>query len=652
MRRFLTAAPWALPRPMLLLAVLLCGWFVLGAQSPAPVPLDTALERNNQAVDDHAYISALNLDLDSLLLEIHQTRGRAEREGTADQRAKAYSVLALFHYYQNVDQNPDSTRTYDSLTLVAYREAGDEAGIVQALGDLGNDYVLELKYRQAEPLLLEAAERLVPLKDTLWISYRQADLAELYLDLRDTARAREYSDAAYATALTLRDSTSLMRAANTRQGIREAVGDYAGAVEDGEFLVRQALRENNGLRDGWVAMKLAYRGKSYRLAGRLEEALKDHREAYAIVRRDRPEPGHADGMRSELGKTLTALGRYAEAIPHLRSSLEWMTDKAQVGTDREESLTMLARAYAGVGKPDSALYYRERAFTLERNRLLDQVASMGSELRIKYDTDRREATIAAQAATLETSRRTQFLIGALLLLTLLGAVGLFLGLRNNRRQNRELTRQNARNEVLLREIHHRVKNNLETVSSLLELQAATLTDTGALAAMRAGQSRVQSIGLLHQKLYREENLAAIRMDDYLTDLATTLLETYEADGRIHVTVSAPTLDLDVDRAIPLGLIANELLTNSIKYAFPRDHFGADAGAVELTLEQGDERAYVLRVADNGIGHDGADDPRGTGFGTQLITLLTRQLQGEFRTGNRTTTGGAPSGHFAEVRFRA
>ena len=198
-----------------------------------------------------------------------------------------------------------------------------------------------------------------------------------------------------------------------------------------------------------------------------------------------------------------------------------------------------------------------------------------------------------------------------------------------RTQRDEITAKNDQNELLLKEIHHRVKNNLETVSSLLELQSATLDEGPALSAMQAGQSRVQSMGLLHQKLYQGKNLAAIEMRDYFRNLADALLETYEAEDRINVTVDMPPLEVDIDRAVPLGLIVNELLTNAIKYAFP----GADAGAVVVGLSEVGGDRYRLVVADNGVGKDVAAGSRGTGFGTRLIQLLTRQLGGELRQEN-------------------
>ncbi|MFK8165313.1 MAG: histidine kinase dimerization/phosphoacceptor domain -containing protein [Lewinella sp.] len=213
-----------------------------------------------------------------------------------------------------------------------------------------------------------------------------------------------------------------------------------------------------------------------------------------------------------------------------------------------------------------------------------------------------------------------------------------------KQQRDEIKQKNDQNELLLKEIHHRVKNNLEVVSSLLELQSAGLSDSEARDAMQAGQSRVQSMGLLHQKLYQGDNLAAIEMKDYFHNLAGSLLETYEAEDRIKVNINMEALELDVDTAVPLGLIVNELLTNVIKYAFEDSEEGAAAGAVEVGLsKQG--TGYLLRVTDNGAGKDFDTPAMGTGFGTRLVSLLSRQLGG-------TLTEVNDGGLKTELRFAA
>lgn len=194
-----------------------------------------------------------------------------------------------------------------------------------------------------------------------------------------------------------------------------------------------------------------------------------------------------------------------------------------------------------------------------------------------------------------------------------------------------LVARNAENELLLKEIHHRVKNNLEVVSSLLELQSSQIDDPNTKDAMLASQNRVHSIGIVHQKLYQGENLGAIEMKDYFINLSESILDSFSANKRVQVEFAMNTLNVDIDTAVPLGLIVNELLTNTIKYAFPDGR----SGKVQIKLEQGANGNLQMLVSDNGVGK--SDTIKGTGFGGQLISLLTRQLGGTIKEDNNNGT---------------
>jgi len=210
-----------------------------------------------------------------------------------------------------------------------------------------------------------------------------------------------------------------------------------------------------------------------------------------------------------------------------------------------------------------------------------------------------------------------------------------LAILNNDLENKNslLDKKNQENEVLLKEIHHRVKNNLEMVSSLLTLQSEQIDDQNTKEAITEGKNRVNSIGIVHQKLYQGTNLGAVEMKDYLLSLSESILDSFGADERIDLKINMEKLELDIDTAIPLGLIINELLTNTIKYAFPN----SEKGVIIINLEKQNNNTLHLEVSDNGVGKLGII--QGTGFGEQLISLLTHQLNGTMKEKikNGTTT---------------
>jgi len=248
-----------------------------------------------------------------------------------------------------------------------------------------------------------------------------------------------------------------------------------------------------------------------------------------------------------------------------------------------------------------------------------------SLLQTEFHVAEKDNTIQLQKTQIQRQKASQTLIIIISGLLLLYLVLLYKAVKNNRRKNQLLQQQNEEKEFLLKEIHHRVKNNLEIVSSLLALQSSRISDPKISEAMQKSQQRVQSMSMIHQKLYQGKSLTIIEMKDYFENLGNQIINSFDAQDRVEITYPMQTLDLDVDLAVPIGLIVNELLTNSLKYAFPN---GA-SGRIEVSLKEVEETLY-LNVSDNGIGQPESERKSGTGFGTQLIQLLTRQLEGKMR----------------------
>jgi PAS domain S-box-containing protein len=187
-------------------------------------------------------------------------------------------------------------------------------------------------------------------------------------------------------------------------------------------------------------------------------------------------------------------------------------------------------------------------------------------------------------------------------------------------------------EVLLKEIHHRVKNNMQVVCSLLNLQSEQIREPRALAAFRESQFRVKSMALLHEKLYQSESLSRINFADYLHGLLDYLFSSFGSRAiHIHREVDVQNVSLSLDTAIPCGLIVSELACNSLKYAFA----DRDSGEVSVTMAQEADGLYHLRFRDNGVGLPKDLDWRQSGtLGLQLVNMLTNQLHGtlEYRNG--------------------
>lgn len=328
------------------------------------------------------------------------------------------------------------------------------------------------------------------------------------------------------------------------------------------------------------------------------------------------------------------LKQYSSALRYAQDARQFA---AALGRDFEyqEMLKIEAAVLEEMGNPGAAIrvlrqyvHHHDSVLNIQRTQHI-------AELETRYETETKEATIAAQKQDLLDARMRFWLIAALLALALAGG-GMFYRLA------RQLRKRNAEKEILIKEIHHRVKNNLQILSSLLHLQSRQITDAAALDAVREGQNRVDAMGLIHQKLYMGDNVAAVSMPEYLQDLGNTLLDSFGLhDERVHIRYTVQPLLLDVDTAIPLGLIINELVTNALKYAFPEGR----EGTVEIALWKDEAGKLNLKVADNGVGTVATPDLKGsTSFGTNLVQMLSKKLKGTPQV------EASPAGHATLVAF--
>lgn len=189
----------------------------------------------------------------------------------------------------------------------------------------------------------------------------------------------------------------------------------------------------------------------------------------------------------------------------------------------------------------------------------------------------------------------------------------------------ELVKSVNEKELMLKEIHHRVKNNLQVVSSLLRLQSDKIEDKSAVEYLQQSEQRVKSMGLIHQQLYRTKDLTMINFNDYINELCSYLFFAYGVNkGRINLKTNVDKIFFGIDTALPCGLIINELLTNSIKHAFP----GGRKGNIEISLSKDKDNMNNLIIKDDGIGAGNLNFENASTMGMELVNMLTEQLEGK------------------------
>ena len=331
-------------------------------------------------------------------------------------------------------------------------------------------------------------------------------------------------------------------------------------------------------------------------------------------------------------------GKFDQALSHAQAA-ETMLDGKQWQIERVRLLQEFAGAYSGLGEWQKAYGALTKADSLREafrddNRLkeLDRLQTQFDVERTKHELDMSRLEQAQQAErdrAREEARSARIILVAVVgIMVLIAGVSALLVYRRN---NRRLAEKNAiiatsleEKEVLLREIHHRVKNNLQMISSLLSIQARGIDDAKALEAVQLSRSRVKSMAIIHQNLYQEDNLTGIDMSSYVDKLMTSLFTSYQSRER-EVTWEADVqaIRLDVDTAIPIGLILNELVTNSLKHAFNQN----DEGLVHVRLEQREDH-LLLEVADNGVGMGAGDLTNATSasYGMKMLRAFAEKLK--------------------------
>jgi two-component sensor histidine kinase/Tfp pilus assembly protein PilF len=335
-------------------------------------------------------------------------------------------------------------------------------------------------------------------------------------------------------------------------------------------------------------------------------------------------------MRSylSLGKVSCASQNYLEASNYFETSIEKVKDdfgdKFYLSLVYEE----LSKAYEGAGAFEKALLTSRKSEQLRKDVFTADAEDRIAVLQTQMEVAQKENTIKLQEAQLGKQRILQILyltLAGVLVIILFNLYRVFL---RKSKYSQLLEKKNLEKEFLLKEIHHRVKNNLETISSLLTLQIAKLDNPYFQQIMEETYTRVQSMGMIHLQLYKEDNFKAVAMKEFFEGLGKFILDTFDATERIDFTIEMDPIELDVDLAIPIGLIVNELISNSLKYAFPDQ----EKGRICINLYENEESLF-LEVSDDGIGMIPDSTAKGTGFGKELISLLTRQLDGKMTISN-------------------
>ena len=530
--------------------------------------------------------------------------------------------------YINLAQYGNALNCFDKI-IIDSKVNGNQSNQAKGLNRKGFIKANQGNFSEALQLYFETLNIFEALKDQMGIANTFIKIADVLSFLNRYEEGGSYGEKALNIFEQQNDTSNILIA------YRSIADSYLGTenYEDALIYIKKSLgmAKTSDISLISMASLLNTEGNVLKYLKRYDESIDAYNQSNQIC----TELNHPGGMSATLANISDIYmrkGDYKSALLFQKKSYA-LTIEHGFNMNIIENLNNLSTIYRELNDFENALKYREQHQMIKDSVLSVEKDQITKDLSAKYETEKKETLISLQEEQLSRQNLIQMLsygFAALLIIILLLLYRSYKDKRKNNdlltSTNKQLNIKNQENELLLKEIHHRVKNNLQTISSLLSLQSESISDKTAYDAVQESKNRVASMALIHQKLYQGENLAAIEMRDYFETIGRAIIDSFGKKAEnISLKVKMKNIELDVDTAVPIGLIANELITNSIKHAFPNKK----KGQVFITLTQEENGLLKLNIADNGDAT--ANEPvvkKEKGFGTLLIQLLTTQLGGK------------------------
>lgn len=535
---------------------------------------------------------------------------------------KSDLYIKLAGYYEDKERI-DSAIYYSTKAALIDSIHQDSSSIPFTYYDLGNYHVANFNYKAGISKILYGLEFLRGERDIYKRTSIELGLSNIYLQIGNITKAEQLATKAYLTAKTLNQQVNLTTAYCYLGNCAAYMDQYEKALKYYVKSDSTNQSKSKNIQRG-VRAKIAIIGQKLNLKQNITDNDLKYINEIDIN-------STTNTLKNNIELIKLRVGNYSKNKFELEYNRLYKSTRAEVNFGLRKRLLKIKKEYlTNKGEFSHALSIADELDKMKRDIILANNEYIIQDLEARHRKKEQQIQIQyldEQNASQEQKvieQKNKLIIGgiALVLISLLSFF-LFRLYRQVHSQKEVIAIALSEKDLLLREIHHRVKNNLQLVSSLLTLQGRSIDDATALQAINEGKSRVRSMALIHQDLYNKENLTGISVKEYVEKLTQELFDTYRVDkGKITLQMEIENIELDVDTLVPLGLIINELITNSLKYAWPNN----EKGILYLGL-QNTPQHIILTVKDDGIGYDPTSTRTGS-FGATLISALTLQLDGE------------------------
>ncbi|PHS10820.1 MAG: hypothetical protein COA88_00605 [Kordia sp.] len=475
---------------------------------------------------------------------------------------------------------------------------------------------------------------------TKGISTTLNNIGILYDNQGDSIKALEYFKKSLKLRKEIGDKNGISHSLHSIGNLYKIQGNFIKALEF--YYKSLKIREEIGNKGG-IANSLNNIGFVYQEKGEIDKALEHYQKSLKIW--------NESGFKDDACVALNYIGNIylikGNIIKAKHYALRGMKMAQELGFPSRirDNAEILNKIYKKEKKWKEALRMQELYTTM-----LDSIRNKETEKDVmrqqaKYDIEKKEQEIKLLSSQNEIQElklnRNQILITAFS--TAFGLALILIVVTYSRykkkkvinqlleKQKEAISKKNEEKKAMLKEIHHRVKNNLQVVNSLLKLQSREIEDEKVVNMFKEAQSRVVSMALLHEKMYRSDDLQHIDVKDHISLLITDLVSSYVVGKKIRLDVTIEEVNIGLQTLVPLGLIVNEVITNSLKYAFK----SKNEGTITVSLKQISHKNYELIIGDDGIGF--IQEKESTGLGRKLIQIFTKQLNGTIEKLNSTGT---------------
>ncbi|PIZ07218.1 MAG: histidine kinase, partial [Flavobacteriaceae bacterium CG_4_10_14_0_8_um_filter_34_31] len=474
-------------------------------------------------------------DSTSLGVHSHNAIKIARKLGDSSSLAKSYLYLA--HYHKEYSKL-DSSLIYTLKAKDLYSTLKKELQLANTYLNLKEIYALQTEYGKATEQAYYALEIFEKLNNPKGVALSYAHLCGLL-----------YYENRYSAGVDLcNKAIEIQKNLESKEDLAlsyyyKAFNQlFSGAkLQDALTNINTAIELYKEIGENGIPMMAAinWRGNIYKYMGEYDKAIADY-QANFDTSKELGLQRYLIPSLANIGHVFLMQGKYEEALPYNLEAIDIMIKTGRIRS-LWENYMHVSSIYENMGDYRNALEYNKlyaTAYTEIKDR---SIQSLEGELQAKYETGQKNATILFQKEKINQQRKTQTLYTILVILLGVILFGLFYSYKKRQKRNKKLLELNNRldiknkqNELLLKEIHHRVKNNLELVKSLISLQSAQMEDSPTKEAMIASQNRVQSMGIIHQKLYQGENLGSIEMKDYFLNLGEGILDTFNAEDKVKI----------------------------------------------------------------------------------------------------------------------